>query len=207
MHKAKRDKTSVRSTKGTFGEQLRACHSLEDLLSLLKITEWDYVIVGDGSGSTWQRESGWASTLVENITFKRRSFCGALSNGTSNMAEMLAFLHPLLYLAGNAPQLTNGLQVHVITDSNLVARCGNGEQNRIANAELWFLFDAFRRKGIRTQFHWIPRDHVDLNRFADELAGRARLAIVDLEQGAVDAVAAEYSLDATSLYGINPAVE
>jgi ribonuclease HI len=98
---------------------------------------------------------------------------------------MMGFLHPLLWLA-NGRELSPGeTRIHVLTDSELVAKSGNGQQARKRNGELWWMLDAFRRKGFKIRFHWIPRDTIDLNRFADLLAGKSRKALLGLQNVAL----------------------
>ena len=44
----------------------------------VKETDWDVVIIGDGSGSDWQSPCGWASVLIDKETRNRKVFYGAI---------------------------------------------------------------------------------------------------------------------------------
>src|SRR5215471_12302353 len=60
---------------------------------------WDFLVVGDGSGSNWKRPIGWAARLVERASGQRQTFHGHANRGTVNVAEMMALLWPLLWIA------------------------------------------------------------------------------------------------------------
>lgn len=192
-----------RSRENFLKDHITRSSALEDILSVLKIDAWDYVIVSDGSGQDWDKSCGWGSVLIEKSNFNRHVFHGNFSKGTNNMAEMMGFLQPLLWVASRDVK-TDGTAVHVITDSQLIANCGNGKQRRGSNIELWCLFDSFRRKGIFTTFHWLPRSTIDLNRFADSLAGQSRLSTEGISDKAIERISEGQPID---FYGLNPSVE
>lgn len=144
--------------------------------------------MGDGSGSNWTRESGWCSVSIEKATHERRLWYGCMNSGTVNFAEMMAYLQPLNWYASvelnrrskrsNAVQFKN---VHIITDSKYCRDQGNKKDMfPKKNAGLWKIFSDFQRHGILLHWHWIPRDTVELNAFADKISKEARKAVAKL---------------------------
>lgn len=175
-------------------ERFRAAATLNDLLSVLDIKpgEWDFLLVGDGSGNTWELPFGSASTLISAATFDRKVFASSGSHGTNNVAEMMAYLMPLLYLSAQG----RAARVHIVTDSEYVANTLNGQQAAKSNIELWQAIRATRYRGLTLHGHWIPRGVVPLNEFADRLANAARISQQPLVTGV---------LGEKSIYDVNPA--
>lgn len=176
---------------------------LSQLLSHLGLDETvhpiDYIIVGDGSGTTWNKEMGWASTLIDMLTFDRMVFHGGSSHGTNIVAEMMAYIHPLLYLVGQKIRVRQGgTRVHIITDCQHLVTAWNQRTIRKKNRELWAMFDMIQRRGLKLHFHWVPRATWDLNKFADSLAGRSRIGQQKLLKRTLE------KLGRSSIHEINP---
>lgn len=167
---------SARSHNEELISQATAAKTLAELLALYQIDDkWDYVIVGDGSATTWQHEMGWGSCLIERTTGERFDFGGGGNCGTNILAEMLAYVHALFWLVGNRPvQLS---RVHIITDCEHLVKASRGAHSKETHWELWQLFAAFKHRGLRLYWHWVPRDTIDLNKFGHELANACRLAM------------------------------
>lgn len=157
--------------------------SVEKLLEQYGITpqKWDYIIIGDGSGTVWQQALGWGSFLIDKQAKSVEPFSGAMSNGTNNVAELMQVLHPLMFLANNVnfENKPEGIVVHVISDSEYVVN-GLKQTNPIwvsqlkLNRELWMAIHMTRRKGIEIVGHHMPRDTQAFNRMAHDLANAAR---------------------------------
>lgn len=158
--------------------------SLEELLSRVGIKNyaWDVLIVGDGSGSNWDHQAGWASVSIEKSTRERIVWTGAVNRGTVNFAELMAYLQPLEWFAGraadrrkkNAANLT-AYHVHILTDSQYSQSTGESKGRAVVkNAGLWSVFDAFSRHGFVLHWHWLRRSDCDLNKFCDRLSKAAR---------------------------------
>ena len=163
----------LKKTPLTFSEQLIQVKDVEGLRSVLGIADpWHYIIVGDGSAQTWEHFAGWASILIDSGDLIPQVFTGAMSAGTNIMCEMLAFIHPLWKLA--SIKRVEQAEVHIVTDCQPVQNSGNGKVERKKNREMWFMVDAFRRKGLNLHFHYIPRDTLSLNKLAHDLANAAR---------------------------------
>lgn len=160
--------------------------SLEQLLERLQIEHWDLLLVGDGSGCTWQHECGWGCVSIEQKTLTRRDWCGSMNFGTVNVAEAMAYLQPLCWYMDREIRRhkqkgkVQMRQVHILTDSSYLANSGKKPASLIVggkNGPLWSLFKQFSCHGMLLHWHWIRRDTVELNRFVDQLSKTARLNI------------------------------
>ena len=154
--------------------------TFEALLQRLGIEEWDLVLIGDGSGSNWKCECGWACVTFEASTLERRVFYGAMNMGTVNVGEMMAYLQPLTwYLSKNQDDKLNKLSrsrvIHIITDSEYVKTRGqNGNVGSKRNHIMWSVLELIKRQGYVMHWHHVPRDSVAANQYADLLCKSAR---------------------------------
>jgi hypothetical protein len=179
---------------------------LEKLLERLNIKNWDLLLVGDGSGSSWGKECGWGCVSVENATFDRRVWYGAMNDGTINFAEIMAYLQPLTwYTSQELAKRKKGHKVtlkhvHVLTDSAYAANASDSCPATSVNGVIWQVFKQFAAHGIMVQWHWIRRETVELNLFADQLSKDARLNLKgkDLPKKAAEKYAVE------TVYDFNP---
>lgn len=163
---------------------LRENMYLSELCELFKIApdEWEAIIVTDGSGTTWTNEFGWAAILVSNDSLIRVPFYGGGSHGSNNVAELMAVLHPLLFLTANdaaKSALPTGFRVHIFSDSEYVVAGINAGRlyPTKRNTEIWSAIHAVRRQGFFLIAHHIPRDTLGLNKIAHELANIGRKAM------------------------------
>lgn len=147
---------------------------LPDLLGLLNIQKWDYLIVGDGSATTWKQPGGWASVLIERRTGIRVPFHGSMSCCTNIVAELMAYFHPLMYLRSQLGSNFTPQQVHIVTDCQFITQAARRREYRKKHTELWAFFESCGRRGLQTVWHLIPRDTIDMNRFSHNLANIAR---------------------------------
>jgi ribonuclease HI len=187
--------------------------TLEELLARLKIKTWDILLIGDGSGSNWSREAGWASVSIEKVTMERLVFSGLVNRGTVNLAEMMAYVQPLDYFSGReadrrkqkqAPM--RAFQVHIITDSDYCRRTGSSEGRMMdKNAGLWAVFGVYARHGFVLNWHHV-RGHTEgegcaLNQYCDKLSKLSRkLAKANKLQDRL----AESGAEPRTVYEINP---
>lgn len=142
----------------------------------------DYLIIGDGSGSSWSKPCGWASIVVNLKNGERYIRGGSASNGTSNFAEIMAYVQPLQELAAAEAKRREQfhshrlLKVHVVTDSEYVVKNGNAPAGLpIANSLLWLLIQDCKKQGVIVDFHWARRAELALNSYADEVSRKLRL--------------------------------
>ena len=153
---------------------------------------WDVAIVGDGSGCGWDIGCGWACTLIDAQTKRRKTFHGAWSCGTVNIGEAMPYLHAASWFAAKygkerKAQRSSRLQVHCITDSQVTAKLGTTVQRQtdgwdrvVRKFPHWYMLLGLRDNGFDFHFHWKPRMVLGLNALADHMAGAARKTIEDL---------------------------
>lgn len=151
---------------------------------------WDILLVTDGSGSGWSGCAGWAATLIESTSRGRRLFYGAANVGSVNFAETMPVLQPINWydmVGGGKERLrTIGvLRVHIITDSQVIARWGTqaanlGQSVPRKHAAFYAGLRELGRLGYCFNFHWAGRSTSLLNWTADLLAGLARHQIKEL---------------------------
>lgn len=176
--------------------------SVEQIATELNINYWDVLIVGDGSGSGWDKGTGWACVLLDRFSWHAKLFYGAINTGTITIGELFPYLHSLIWYFSsdgpgkdriNAVRLTGrALQVHIITDNSSVALGGNQPETRKANLELWAAMDTIRARGISLVFHHWRRDGVSLNILADEVARQSRVTIEAAYGKGVEVLARKY---------------
>jgi ribonuclease HI len=154
-------------------------------------TEWDAAIVGDGSGTGWDRCCGWAATLVDHYTgFQMPSF-GGWSHGTSYLAELQPYLGALSWYASGPGRAYVGARrddgsfgrvcrVHVLCDNSAAVNCGNRACDRSTYGWFWRAFDEFEERGYVLEWHHVPRQKLGLNRLADQVAGIVRVRMEQL---------------------------
>jgi ribonuclease HI len=171
--------------------------TLEGLLAQLNISRWDFLIVGDGSATTWKYPGGWASVLIAN-SGERKTFYGGTSCLTNIVAELMAYVHPLMFLSAN---LSEDLvrHIHVVTDCEHLPYAAEHPQSRKKNREIWAMVDAFKYRGLSIRWHWIPRDTIDLNQFCHNMANQSRVAMK--EQKTAQSLS---PLNVPSVYRLSP---
>lgn len=170
------------------------------MLAGLHITEWDFLIFGDGSGSNWDRACAWGAVTIERATGERRPWWGFSSRGSVNVAEIMACLQPLLFIANREMDRSGHRRanyVHIITDSQYCQSVGASDNRQpIKNAGLWEQFHAIARQGFVIEWHWVPRGSVAMNCVADTLSRVARRTFqsYNMEEGSGTSTAALYEI-------------
>ena len=177
-----------------------------------------FILAGDGSGSGWNMSCAWASVSIDWQTRERRVWYGYANPGSVNLAEGMAYVHPLSWIlnqdlaAKNKGEERRTPRVHVITDSQYVRDLLNRRDKRIAgaNATLGAIFNAVERHGIILQGHWKERLTVDLNRYTDALsrfvreslkAWRAEQELIRLNDGTLGFTPYDFNPDETEYPG------
>jgi len=161
--------------------------TLDALLARLGIKQFDLLLIGDGSGSNWNFECGWGCVSIEHDTLARKAWYGSMNAGTVNFAEIMAYLQPLGWYVNRemirrkkSSYKVRTRHVHIITDSQYVKTRGTNKDKDLLsgkNGALWQVFRQFGAQGMLLHWHWIPRETVELNQFADQLSKAARLNI------------------------------
>jgi len=175
---------------------------LADLRAHLKITEWDTIIIGDGSGLGWKMGAGWAAVLIDRYSGARKLFYGAMNTGTVTLGELFPYLHALSWYTGRdgpgrhrrreLQAVNRQMQIHIVTDSKIVATAGNRPESRRSHQELWSAFDEYRKRGFVMTFHHVERDRVNLNILVDEVSRQAREDVVDTYKHALKILCGRY---------------
>lgn len=168
-----------------------AVELLTQVLQRANIHPWDLVLIGDGSGSTWEAPCGWAATLVDAAAppdDNRWVYFGAASQGSVNMAELMPYLMALTcyhHARGEARlKVKCPLDVHIITDSQVTAGHGQRAANpvqdlpRVPQRALWAGIREFARLGYNFHWHWAPRSTSSLNVLADLVAAIGRRELI-----------------------------
>lgn len=160
--------------------------SLDRLSLELGLDDWDFLLVGDGSGVSWEMGAGWACVVVGRIPGIRpirKVIGGGWSDGTVNIAELSAYMQALHFIDANHAELAkeklnrNLLRVAILTDSEVVAKSyQNGQTYSGPLAPLWAAIRVFETRGYVLQFRHIPRISIALNWVADKLASGFRVA-------------------------------
>ena len=163
----------------------------EELAEKYRLHGWDFIIAGDGSGTSWENSIGFGSILYCRNNGVRRRFFGGLSNGTSNVAEMMAVVLPLLYIESDV-NFKHGIpNVYIISDSLYVVNTGNGEYALKTNRALWETVNHLRTR-LNLNFVYEKRMLLPANVFGDQIGNTIRM---DFQQFT-------YQLD--TLYFVNP---
>lgn len=162
---------------------------LQPLLDRLHITTYDLLLVADGSGNAWDKACGWAGILIDRQTRGRRVCYGAVNQGSISFAETIPYLHLLSWFdqhyGKERLQSLGSLNVHIVTDSQVVANWGTAAMSPSApiprkQCVFWAAMRHLRSLGYVCKFHWAPRLSTELNWAADLIAGLARVAMIDL---------------------------
>lgn len=177
-----RDDPRMRRPPRERPRQRRGDDPLRRLLADADIADnWDVILVGDGSGSNWGVACGWAMTVIERGG-DTHVLHGAMSHGTSNVAEIMAPLHALSWLAAREEerrqkhrQPRNAYQVYVVSDSRYVVDTGKAANRLIhKNSLFWLWADNLASKGFVTHFRWLGREASRFIRYADDLSRTSR---------------------------------
>jgi hypothetical protein len=157
----------------------------EELAKGLGLSEYDILIVGDGSGTVADKSCGWYCLSYNKSARQVIPYFGGVSGGTNNLAELEPGIFGLwsyrqvlwsLYVrsGGNKGDF-KPLRMVIVSDSEVTVRCGNKQYSRNANAPLWASIDWFERKGYTLTWFHVPRNSNPLNELCDARAGKVRL--------------------------------
>ena len=175
-------------------QRLSSAEAITDVTSLRQYFDipndgWDVLIICDGSGTSWGKEWGSGSVIVQRSDFARPMFQVGGNTGTNNVAELMGVFYPLLWLTTNKFGVAEGgCRVHVISDSEYVVNGINNDAFLTArkfnkNQVLWLSIHATKRQGIVLKAHHIKRDTIDLNKLCHDLANLARKSQINLQDG------------------------
>jgi ribonuclease HI len=143
---------------------------LEEIIQKLKIKDWDYLLIGDGSGSNLDEPCAWASVMFSREDKKYTHWYGGMRHGTVNIAEFMAFVQPIQHLINlqKVSTVKKALTVQVVTDSDYVSKIGNSLQlGDIKNKIYWLLLAEANQQGVFINWNYHPRNDFHLSFWAD----------------------------------------
>lgn len=147
-------------------------------------TDWDLLLVGDGSGQSWDRPCGFGCLSLDRLEQRLQTWFGGFSKGSVAFAEGAAYLAPLEFFANKPRPAGEFVRAHIITDSQITADIGNNSELRHTvrkNRGLWHAIDSYAAAGFSLRWHWVRREVLAFNRVADYLSKLARQAVVSFE--------------------------
>jgi hypothetical protein len=163
---------------------------VDQLLAQLKLTRKtaDILLIGDGSGQYSENPCGWAAAGIIVATGEFRPFFGAMSSGSNQVGEFMPYCQALSYYAiqRKKQQHLGVCRVHIATDAEYIRDIGQGKRKVCLSLELWNVFMAhFRRLGFGVHWHWLPRETLALNAWADKTSRDCRLLLEGFGKGVV----------------------
>lgn len=175
---------SSRASKRDPSPSQPAQETLQQILERFDIRDCQLLLVGDGSGNSWNACCGWATTMIEMVSRERWLFYGAMSAGSINLAELAPYVQALSWYhqdrgKNKIHELGRPIRVNVITDSEVVATQGKQTADfdqplPKANSPQWAAMRQFARLGYQLHWHHEGRSQTVLNWAADLLAGISR---------------------------------
>lgn len=162
---------------------------IEPILQHFKITTWDVLIVGDGSGSKNNSPSGWAAVLIDRETRGRRVFGGHANAGSIAFAEAMPYIQAINWYdrAFGETRLRNRpfCDIHVVTDSSTTANIGaranetSDFSSLVGGTRAVSFLSAYCRALLnfryRLHWHWQRRESSELNVICDLLSKQHRI--------------------------------
>lgn len=147
--------------------------------------DWSYLVVGDGSGTTWDNTCGWGSLVASKQPDRRWLVFGGFSAGTNNTAEIMPYLQALAEIWRDVEEqhrFGQIVRVHVVSDSQYVVECGKNPERRKSHSHKgwWSLLDFYQSRGIVIQWHWLERTGHIGNTLSHKVANLSRLAMADV---------------------------
>jgi len=160
--------------------------------------------------------AGWSGILIDRYSIHRKEADGAMRPCTITLAELLPYIQLLAwYTDKNGPgrrrkrevnAAGRNMEIHIVTDSQVVATCGMNPESRHAHKEIWTAIDAYRSSGYSITFHHVERSVVDLNILVDEIARQARLSLKGTYERAIAAIRRKYPgiPEGVTIYDFSP---
>jgi len=157
---------------------------VNSVLRELNIENWDVLIIGDGSGSTWQNYCGWAALIIDRETQGRRLIGGNANMGSITFAEAMPYVQALSWFdhtyGSRRLKSVDKLSVHIVTDSTAIATIGSqisskSKDSLRKHAYLAAFCQQMAKFRYDIQWHWLRREIADGNRLVDGVSKALRL--------------------------------
>lgn len=135
--------------------------SLDRVLEHYNITDWDILMIGDGSGYSWNIGCGWSGVIIDRFSMGRKLLWGAWSTGTIMIAEIMPYIHGLawfdnLHAKDRRRQMRKAiLNIHVISDNKTIVDQGNHDVGRDKMLPWWSCWANYMRSGYVAKFHHV----------------------------------------------------
>lgn len=143
-----------------------------DQFKKLNCNNYDYVLVGDGSGSTIQTSIGYSAFVLDVARESILQLEGYWNHGTVNQSEILPTLLLLNYLESS--NILPPVKILVISDSEVTVNCGNKKWARNANKFMWAGLDYFESVGYKVEFRWVKRNTNLISKECDRISKEMR---------------------------------
>jgi ribonuclease HI len=164
---------------------------VENLALRLNISDWDLILVGDGSGNGWENPGGWGCYIFNKQDtgeiLERPAIAGGLSCGGSiSFLEAIPFwlaIRQHYYTWGGLDACAHGkiFSAHIVTDSEWAAKAMSGSMEPKKHKDMAMLFRYFQDLGYRITWHKVPREVFLTHKKADRLSAQAREYIAGVE--------------------------
>lgn len=151
---------------------------------------WDAILSTDGSGKTYDKTVGWAGTLFLKSEQEPKPIGGCLTEGTNNVAELMAVFQAAMFLANNDYGVKElGFNLYVISDSTYVVngltKLNDSSEDggtiwatgRNTNLPIWLGLLGCRRQGIIFHPRHIGRNQLPSSVFSHNTANTLRKLI------------------------------
>jgi len=151
---------------------------LEHVSGQLSLTDFDVLLIADGSGTVSTEPAGWACTVYDRRKQEVLIHTGGWSVGTNNLAELVPFVHALWHLnQGERELVAKPVVVQIVSDSELTVRCGSGQYERRANGCYWAAIQWFEEHDYLLHWLHVRRNSNLWNEWMDAIAASARQAM------------------------------
>lgn len=141
----------------------------EDIAQNLGVSEFDLMLIGDGSGTTIEKECAAACFSYDRDLYQvRRHYC-TFSHGTNNFAELVPYVHALWVLSYLQPA-KELRRIVIISDSEVIVRQGQGRYARNSNTCLWAAIKQLEQESYVITWVHVPRNSNPISTACDRLA-------------------------------------
>lgn len=145
------------------------------LSNQLGLPNYDLLLIGDGSGTTAAKASGWACYVYDYSNESLSFNFGGATLGTNNYAELMPYIQALWLDSVSVHQKPR--RVEIVSDSELSVKCGNHEYSRNSNGILWASLDWLELHGYIIHWNHVPRNSNPFSLACDHQAGIMRRQI------------------------------